>query len=224
MGSWGPRNRSDEDTVPHAVSSFLSKAVCTPTAAFQGVRSHAQGRRRKRALQREIEDIVASMPIPEPFELDVLIANIAEARGRRIVLMPIPDHLLGASGVCGLWIKHQTEPVDLILHVESTSVYHQQRIILHELVHVWRDDADGVTDSEMDQLLADLPAALVERLIGRGKVAARRRYKTYTEIRTESAAALIHERISRTEFIADVTVRRLAEDFAFLHGLENRRV
>ncbi|MBV9024479.1 MAG: hypothetical protein JO362_11970 [Streptomycetaceae bacterium] len=180
-------------------------------------------------LQREIEDIVASMPIPHPFDLDVLIANIAEARGRRIVLMPIPDQLLGASGVCGLWIKHQTEPVDLILHMESTSVYHRQRIILHELVHLWRDDADGVTDSEMDDLLADLPAAMVERLIGRGKVAARRRYETHKEIRTESAAALIHEQISQTEFIEDITVRRLAEDFTFplgrpVHALGKRRV
>ncbi|MGW1815418.1 hypothetical protein ACWEN4_19360 [Streptomyces violaceorubidus] len=173
---------------------------------------------RRRTLRRDVSEIVDSMPIPVPFDLDQLISNIEAARGRRIILMPVPDHLLGSSGVCGLWLKHQNKALDVILHVDSTSAYHRQQIILHELVHLWADDADGVTEGEMDDLVAGLPSALVDRLIGRNQVAARRRYESYREVRTEAAAARINEAASFDTYIEDTTARRLAADFAYPCG------
>lgn len=197
MKGWVPRQRS-------AGKNELA-GLLTPT------------RRGRRALRREAREIVASMPVPVPFDLDTLVANISAARQRRIVLMPIPDQLLGDTGLCGLWIKHRTEPLDLILHMNTPSSFHRQRIVLHELVHLWADDADGVTGGQMADLLAGLPSEMVERLVGGDQVSARHRYETRRELRTEIAAAYIDEQACAM-FIEDPTVRRLAEDFTHPFG------
>ncbi|MBQ0888659.1 hypothetical protein KBZ94_27690 [Streptomyces sp. RM72] len=158
------------------------------------------------------------MPIPTPFDLDVFIANIERARGRRIHLIPIPDRLLGLIGVCGLWIKHRTQPFDIIFHAGARETFHGQQIIFHELVHLWVDDADGVTDGELDELRGGLMVEMVERMIASGQLSARRDYDSHKEIRTEAAAARIHELVGTTEFIEDTTARRLAEDFSYPLG------
>lgn len=190
MTRWLPRRRTADDA--------------TPCASI---------RRRRRALRSETRSIIESMPIPTPFDLDTFIKNIEQARGRRIHLMPIPDSLIGLIGVCGLWIKHQTMPMDIIFHAGRTDTFHGRQIILHELVHLWVDDADGVTDGELTELLGGLLTGMVERLIANGQLAARRDYGSHEEVRTEEAASLLNEFAEATEFIEDITARRLAEDF-----------
>ncbi|MCX4826675.1 hypothetical protein OG883_44345 [Streptomyces sp. NBC_01142] len=181
-----------------------------------GLRGSA--RRQRRALRKETDSIVESMPVPSPFDLDEFIENIERARGRSIHLIEIPDQLIGLIGVCGLWIKHRTKPFDFIFHAGSKLTFHGQQIILHELVHLWVDDADGVTDGELDQLHGGLLVEMVERLIANGQVAARRDYANHKEIRTEAAASRLHELDRTTEFIEDTTARRLAEDFSYPLG------
>lgn len=215
MRNWGPRVRS----IRAAAAPLASRTACPHTAAFRQLSARREERRRRRALQAEAEQIVASMPIPQPFDLDLLVANIEEERGRRIEFVPIPDALVAQTGLCGLWVKHASEPIDLILHAHSASAFHLQRIKLHELVHLWHDDATGLTAEEMAELLnTGLSSELVERLIANGKIAARRRYESHKELRTESAAALIHEHSLQDDFIPDVTARRLAEDLSFFLG------
>ncbi|GLF98081.1 hypothetical protein [Streptomyces yaizuensis] len=216
---------SEEHPRPVADGSF-ARTILAPYGALHSarhqalrrIRDHAKSRRTRRSRQIESHQIVDSMPLPLPFRLDGLIANIEEARGRRIHLIPIPDRLLSASGVCGLWIKHQTEPLDLILHVKSASRFHERQIILHELVHLWADDADGVTGDHLDELMSGLSGPLVDRLISEGQISARRRYDTDRERRTEAAAALIHERAYASESIADPTARQLAADLLYPFG------
>ncbi|MFF3730787.1 hypothetical protein ACFYXM_10825 [Streptomyces sp. NPDC002476] len=175
-------------------------------------------RRQRRALRQETKDIVESMPVPTPFDLGRFIANIEAARGRRIHLVEIPDALLGLFGVCGLWIKHRTQPFDFIFHAERRDTFHGQQIIFHELVHLWVDDADGVTDGELDDLRGGLLLEMVERLITNGQIAARRDYDSHREIRTEAAASRLHELAESAEFIDDTPARRLAEDFTYPLG------
>ncbi|MEV7611821.1 hypothetical protein [Streptomyces sp. NPDC089799] len=134
------------------------------------------------------------MPLPHPFSLGGLIDNVAAERDRQIHLVPLPDQLLGGSSPCGLWLKQEELRLDLIFYPHSTSKWHQEKIILHELAHLWCDDADGVTREEMAELLGDFPAALIGRLVSRGQAAARRRYGTHTEARAETVADVIQQR------------------------------
>ncbi|MGW5679619.1 hypothetical protein ACWEV4_31845 [Streptomyces sp. NPDC003860] len=206
--------------MPSEVEPFTSSV---PTAVVDRIRrawpAMAKERGRRRALREETERLVVSMPIPEPaFSLTGLVENIERARQRRIHLMAIPDHLLGRTSVCGLWIKHRERPVDLILHARSPSPYHERQIILHELVHLWADDADGVTGEQAGELLGGLPDALVQRLVGSGRVAARRRYDNHRERRAEAAASLIHARALAVQDITDPTARRLADDLLYPFG------
>lgn len=170
-------------------------------------------RRKQRLLWRETERLVASMPIPRPFDLDQFIANIEQARGRRIVLKPMPAHLANLTGFCGLWIRHDIRPFDLILHLKGGSPSHELQIQVHELVHLWAEDATGVVGT--DEVLRDLTPARVEHLVAAGQAAGRRRYDTAIEKRTEDAASLISQRANSSNLIEDSVARRLAEDFAY---------
>ncbi|MFG3410049.1 hypothetical protein [Streptomyces sp. NPDC048142] len=87
------------------------------------------------------------MPLPDPFDFDQLVGNIAEAGGRQIVMKPIPDHLTGLDGMCGLLIKHDTHPVDLILHPRGYSPSHELALKVHQLVHLWAGDNTGIVTS-----------------------------------------------------------------------------
>lgn len=97
--------------------------------------------------KRESERLIASMPLPDPFDFDQLVGNIAEARGRQIVMKPLPDHLTGLDGLCGLLVKHDTHPVDLILHPKGCSPRHELTLQVHQLVHLWAGDNTGMVGS-----------------------------------------------------------------------------
>ncbi|MGW7822396.1 hypothetical protein ACWGLF_30780 [Streptomyces puniciscabiei] len=153
------------------------------------------------------------MPLPEPFDLDQLVRNMEEARGRRIVMKPLPDRIAGVTGICGLYVRHDTRPLDLIFHVSSGSPWHERQIKLHELVHLWAEDSTGVVGT--DELLTGFTAERAEQLVAEGRASARRRYETWVEQRAEDAAALIN-RMARTQHaIDDPTTRSLAQDFTY---------
>ncbi|MFJ8795961.1 hypothetical protein [Streptomyces sp. NPDC102462] len=179
---------------------------------MNGALDQLRARRRRRLLRHETERLVASMPIPRPFDFDRFVANIEQARGRRIVLKPMPAHLANLTGFCGLWIKHDVRPLDLILHLEGGSPAHERQIKVHELVHLWAEDATGVIGT--DEVLRDLTPARVEQLVAAGQAAGRRRYDTSIEQRTEDAATLISHLTAVPDLIEDSVARRLAEDFA----------
>lgn len=183
------------------------------SGVMSGVLDQLRVRRRRRLLRDETERLVASMPIPRPFDLDRFVANIEQARGRRIVLKPMPVHLANLTGFCGLWIKHDVRPLDLILHVEGGSPSHERQIKVHELVHLWAEDSTGVIGA--DEVLRDLTPARVEQLVAAGQAAGRRRYDTAIEQRTEDAATLISQLATSSNLIEDSVARRLAEDFAY---------
>ncbi|WP_206301197.1 hypothetical protein [Streptomyces populi] len=154
------------------------------------------------------------MPIPRPFTLDGLIAGIETVRGRRIKLVPIPDHLLANTDVCGLWLQLHGIPVDLILYVEGTTSFHRTRIILHELAHMWCDDTSEESVERLAQLLPDFPADVLQRLTARGRVMARHRYDSHVERRAETLADLLHHEAYAVDYIEDSTLRHLDEDLS----------
>ncbi|QNP71528.1 hypothetical protein IAG44_20245 [Streptomyces roseirectus] len=180
--------------------------------AAESMRRHRATAAARRALRAECRSQLACMPVPRPFTLEGLISGIEAARNRRIKLVPVPDHLLANTDVCGLWLQLDDVPVDLILHVEGTTSFHRQRIILHELAHIWCDDTTEANFEELARLLPDFPPATLRRLLTRGRVMARHRYDSPTERRAEMLADLLHQEAYATEHIDDPTLRHLAED------------
>ncbi|WP_328954293.1 hypothetical protein [Kitasatospora purpeofusca] len=139
------------------------------------------------------ERLVASMPLPDPFDLDRLVGNLAEASGRHIVLRPIPAaHLTGLGGTCGLLVKHDTRPVDLILHREGRSLSHEVELKVHQLVHLWAGDGAGLVGP------SDVLRARGMAPVG-GIPATARSLKrdAFIELRADHAARLISRRRER---------------------------
>lgn len=175
-----------------------------------------------RALRRECRARLAQMPVPRPFTLDGLIAGIEAERGRRIKLVAIPDHLLARTDVCGLWLQLDDVPVDLILYVEGTTAFHRTRIILHELAHLWCDDAAEAGYDELTRLLPDFPPAVLRRLTERGRLLARHRYDSPVEMRAEMLADLLHHEAHSADYIDDPVLRHLDEDLSRLTFARSR--
>ncbi|WP_431983836.1 hypothetical protein [Streptomyces qinglanensis] len=152
------------------------------------------------------------MPIPEPFTTDGLMANMEAMRGRQIVTRILPENLANRTGFRGLCIRHQKAPLDLILHSEGSSRWHHQQILLHELVHLWADDALGVPG--LAGLAQDGSADYLQDLVRDGRIAARKCFDTKIEKRTEDAATLLN-RLSIEPHVPDVVARRTLHDFTY---------
>ncbi|MFE9407362.1 hypothetical protein ACFYN0_00955 [Streptomyces sp. NPDC006704] len=178
----------------------------------------------RRTLRQECQELLAQMPVPRPFTLEGLIAGIEAERGRRIKLVAIPDYLLANTNVCGLWLQLDNAPVDLILYVEGTTAFHRQRIILHEIAHLWCDDVTDFSFEQLARLLPDIPPNVLRRLTKRGRVMARHRYDTPVERRAEMLADLLHHEAYATEYIEDATLRYLDEDLSRLNIIPRPRL
>ncbi|WP_159393719.1 hypothetical protein [Streptomyces albus] len=146
--------------------------------------------------------------------MDVLIARIEQERGRRIKVIPVSDRLLGPTGLSGLWFWDEVLPLDVIFHPAERTLGHRQRIVLHELAHMWcRDDQTGEAQ-RLESVLPDFPPALLKRLTGgTGRVLTRHRYSTRTEMRAETIAGLLHWEAyaADTDAIETPTLRQLHE-------------
>ncbi|MER6218762.1 hypothetical protein ABT213_32610 [Streptomyces sp. NPDC001674] len=168
----------------------------------------AGGGVRRRAARKEARRAVQEMPLPRPFTMASLIAAIEAERGRRIELVAVPDHLLGHSDVCGLWVRHERIPADLIFIPESISGYHRQRVLFHELAHLWCDDPKMYRE-QAGTLLPGFSPQLLERLANEGPFMARHRYDTHTEVRAEMIADLLHEQAFASAHVEDGMLRGL---------------
>ncbi|WP_446593630.1 hypothetical protein [Streptomyces sp. LARHCF249] len=138
--------------------------------------------------ERESERLIAGMPLPDPFDFDQLVGNIAQARGRQIVMKPIPDHLTGLDGVCGLLVKYGARPVDLVLHPKGRSPSHELELKVHQLVHLWAGDNTGIVTS---------PDVLRARAVtpeGGLPAAGLLDHDAFIELRADNAARLIGQR------------------------------
>lgn len=172
------------------------------------VRAGAGSVIRRRTVRKEARRALRDMPVPRPFSTPALIAGIEAERGRRIELVPAPDRLLGQSDICGLWIRHEGLHLDLIFIPESISGYHRQRILFHELAHLWCDNPSA-DSGQAAKLLPDFSPELRARLSGAGPLMARHRYGSHIERRAEMIADLLHEEAFASDRIEDSTLRGL---------------
>ncbi|MFE7835915.1 hypothetical protein ACFU53_07610 [Streptomyces sp. NPDC057474] len=131
----------------------------------------------------DFEDLLASIEIPDPFDVQVFCDRIAEKRGRALHLHSVPG-ISGTDAPCGVWIA--TEKADHIFHEAETSPLHQDHIILHEIGHMLLGHTsilDGVQSA--GGLFADIDPATVVSLLTRAS------YGTEDERDAERFAGLI---------------------------------
>ncbi|MFJ1602580.1 hypothetical protein ACIOHS_04290 [Streptomyces sp. NPDC088253] len=112
------------------------------------------------------------MPILRPLSLERLISNIKTARGWRIKLVAIPNHMLVNIDVRGRRLRLDGAPVVLIVPVEDTTGFHRPRIILHQLAHLWCDNTTGASFDQLARPLPDVPPAVLRRPTNKGRVVA----------------------------------------------------
>ncbi|MGW5929277.1 toxin [Streptomyces anulatus] len=152
-----------------------------------------------RKLRRECEAGLADLPIPVPFTLDKLVANMEEVSGRTIRLHEMPDRLARVNAACGLRLK--AGGTSLVLYRRRPTAYQTQHVILHELCHEWFDHGTTLDAEQLRTLLPVFDTSLIARMIspaaaasfasGGGTVQARAQYATHDERMAEFGASLI---------------------------------
>jgi hypothetical protein len=116
--------------------------------------------------------LARELPIPVPWDRNLLIDNLARQRRRPIRLIPT-DTSAFIDGPCGLWLIYDDE--DVILHEAGTSEYHIDQIVCHEIGHMVLEHDSGprgnVGPARLAQLcstlLPDLDPGAVKAVLGR---------------------------------------------------------
>ncbi|ASY33995.1 MULTISPECIES: hypothetical protein [Streptomyces] len=164
-----------------------------------------------RALRKECEERLAGLPVPSPFTIEGLVAAMEAARGRRIVLRELPEHLARPGGACGLRLA--TPRVSLVLYRRRPTPYQTQHVVLHELCHEWFDHGASPDADQLARLLPVFDSDLVRRVLGEGgSVQARAGYGTHDERMAELGASLI-PRMAR-DAVSDDMVGRLTSSLS----------
>lgn len=151
-------------------------------------------------LRRRCEARLREFRVPDPFDLDEFCAEIADRRGRPLILRPVPG--LSADAPCGLWVG--TERADHVFYDPGTSPLHAEHIVLHELSHILCGHSGA--DAAIGRLFPDLDPGSVRRVLGR--VA----YTDGQEREAEMLASLIRGRSARGP---RTTLGRVADALGF---------
>ncbi|WP_031072197.1 hypothetical protein [Streptomyces sp. NRRL S-118] len=164
-----------------------------------------------RKLRKECEAGLADLPLPSPFTIEALVANMEAARGRTIVLRELPDRLARVNAACGLRLT--TGTTSFVLYRRRPTAYQTQHVILHELCHEWFDHGTTLDAEQLRRLLPVFDTSLISRVLASGAtVQARAQYDTHDERVAEFGASLI-PRMAR-EVTSDDMVGRLANSLS----------
>ncbi|PAU46394.1 hypothetical protein CK936_24310 [Streptomyces albireticuli] len=130
-------------------------------------------------------------PLPDPFTLDDLIADIEAARDCVIHLLPVASPTDDLRAVCGLRVS--IDKAHFILYRPRPTPNQTLNTIFHELAHLWLDHGN---DQEVADELLDALRPLLAEALGTGAVMnARAHYGTRDEQEAELSASLIRHRI-----------------------------
>ncbi|MFE2032757.1 toxin [Streptomyces scopuliridis] len=180
-----------------------------------------------RELRKECEAGLADLPIPAPFSVAGLVANMEAARGRTIVLHELPDRLARLNAACGLRLK--SGDTSFVLYRRRPTAYQTQHVILHELCHEWFDHGTTLDEAQLRRLLPVFDASLISRVLAAddppefppaindafeagGPIQARAQYDTHDERVAEFGASLI-PRMAR-DVTSDDMVGRLTNSLS----------
>lgn len=138
--------------------------------------------------RRECSALVASLDLPDPFDLEDFCTRLGQQIGRSIVLM---SHSMVIGGLCGAWMR--TARADYVFYEDDTSLLHQQHIVFHEIGHILRSHVPGkeLSKDVARTIAAGMKVSDVFRVLGRDS------YDEDDEFEAELIATLILRRIGR---------------------------
>lgn len=157
--------------------------------------SQARSRRQQR---RRCEEAVRAVPIPDPFDVDVMCQQLAAQRGRPIRVVTAAE--AAEHMPCGVWIATATEDV-LVVAPDVTEV-HREHIILHEVGHMVCSHASSTSDLRAlsARLMPHLDPELVRHVLGRTS------YTNPQEWEAELFATMLGSRLSSPGAASSSTV------------------
>jgi hypothetical protein len=169
--------------------------------------------KRVRHYHRRLRNL--NITIPNPFDVQEFVANVAESRGRPMAML-----MLDTSGVkapCGLWIS--TQKADYVVVDAAAPPVLRDHILLHEIAHMLCNH-QGLLEIDATAIGLDpriIDPAVVERVLGRssGHTA---RYDTVQEQEAEGLASVMREFAARRSPVhngADAELDRLSAALAF---------
>ncbi|MER5183281.1 hypothetical protein ABT009_33870 [Streptomyces sp. NPDC002896] len=144
--------------------------------------------------------VLDGLELPDPFDVEELLARVSQKRGRPIHLHTFPG-IAGEELPCGSWIA--TEQADHIFVEEATSPLHRDHIVLHEISHMLLGHTPRQT---LSRAFRHLDADLVSGVLGRTS------YETEEERSAETLAGLIATRAAlrgTSDRTTPSTLRRL---------------
>lgn len=119
---------------------------------------------------RQVLAALEDLPIPTPWDLGGFISRLEEQRRRPIRVEPYPVEAKPREHLCGMWIR--SEEADFIFYEPSTSQYHRQQIILHEIGHIVLQHhaptpSATTSSATMAQWMPDIDPATLIHVLGR---------------------------------------------------------
>lgn len=106
-----------------------------------------------RLLRKRCERQLADLPIPSPFSLRGLVAEIETARGCQIHLVPVADAHGDMRTACGLRVTVERLNSTFILYRSRPTPNQTEHVIIHELAHLWFGHGKSLSRDEEEQLL-----------------------------------------------------------------------
>ncbi|WP_394319076.1 ImmA/IrrE family metallo-endopeptidase [Streptomyces noboritoensis] len=146
-----------------------------------------------RQLSKHCDERLLGFPLPDPFTLDGLIANIERDRACSIRLMPLGSIATDLRTACGLRVRAGS--VNIIAYRPRPSPNQTLHTICHELAHLWLDHGNDGPVSDGPGVPKLLRAFLAEHLGADIAVHARAHYASREEREAELTASLIRHRI-----------------------------
>ena len=153
-----------------------------------------------RLLRKRCERQLADLPLPSPFSLRGLIAEIETARGCQIHLVPVRDAHGDMRTACGLRLTLERLNSTFILYRPRPTPNQTEHVIIHEIAHLWFGHGKSLTPEEEEQLLPPPFQAFLADARGGSPVIhqARAHYDSHEERQAEFSASLI-KRLARRQ-------------------------
>ncbi|MEV0246028.1 hypothetical protein AB0H76_05500 [Nocardia sp. NPDC050712] len=127
------------------------------------------------SMEARFGDATRTVPLPNPWNLNAYLADVAAYRGRSISLRSVPAEMLAEKGCRGkgLWLARKHD--DIIVFDAAATERNADHIILHEIGHMLlghgKSDAEPATPLP-PKLAALLPSLSVQHALGRNEFGA----------------------------------------------------